>query len=70
MQNISYRTLIDPKPLHIRFNKVDGFIRVYNGTKYIILFGLKIYDAIYIRIRYLIGLKSGTTYVFSYSFEN
>ena len=26
------------------------------------------YDAIYDRIRYLIGLKSGTTYVFSYRY--
>ena len=24
--DISYKTLIDPKPLHIRFGKIDGFI--------------------------------------------
>ena len=32
--DISYKTLIDPKPWHIRFNKIDGFIRIYNGTRY------------------------------------
>ena len=25
--NISYKSLIDCKPLHIRFDKIDGFIR-------------------------------------------
>ena len=37
--NISYRTLIGPTPLRIRFDKIDGFIRVYNGTRYLISFG-------------------------------
>ena len=31
--NISYKTLIDATPLRIRFNKMDGFIRVYDGTR-------------------------------------
>ena len=30
--NISYKNLIDSKPLHIRFNKISVFIRVYDGT--------------------------------------
>ena len=29
---ISYKTLIDPKPLRIRFDKIDGFIRIFSGT--------------------------------------
>ena len=33
-----------------------GFIRDYDGTKYLVLFRLEKYDAIYDRIRYLIGL--------------
>ena len=37
--NISYKTLIDSKPLQIRFNKIDGFIRIYDGTRYVTLFG-------------------------------
>ena len=53
--NISYKTLIGAKPLRIRFDKVDGFIKDYNGTRYLVLFGLEKYDAIYNRIRYFIG---------------
>ena len=30
--NISYRTLIDAKLLRIRFNKIDGFIKFYDGA--------------------------------------
>ena len=55
--------MIDTKPLHISFDKIGGFIRVYDGTRYLALFESKKYDFIYNRIRYLIGLKSGTTYV-------
>ena len=32
--DISYKTLID----RIRFFKIDGFIRIYNGTWYLTLF--------------------------------
>ena len=49
---------MDTKPFNIRFNKIDGFIR------YSLLFGPETYDAIYNRIRYLISLKSGITYIF------
>ena len=31
---ISYKTLFVTKPLRIRFDKIDAFIRVYNGTRY------------------------------------
>ena len=42
----SYKTLIDIKPLHIRFDKVDGFIMVYDGFSYLALFGSEKYSAI------------------------
>ena len=29
--NILYKNLIDSKPLRIRFDKTDGFIRIYDG---------------------------------------
>ena len=32
--DISYKTLIGSKPLRIRFDKIDGFIRIYDGTRY------------------------------------
>ena len=66
--DISHNTLIDPKPLRIRFDKIDGFIRIYNGTIYLTLFGSEKYYAICNRIRYFISLKRGITYIFPYYF--
>ena len=64
--DISYKTLIGPKPLRIRFNQIDGFIRVCDGTRSLVLFGPEKYDAIYNRIRCLISQETGITYVFSH----
>ena len=55
--NISYKILIDSKPLRIRFDKIDGFIRVYDGTRYSVLFGSENFDFIYNRIGHLISVK-------------
>ena len=33
----SYETLIGKNPLHIRLDKVDKFIRIYDGTRYLVL---------------------------------
>ena len=52
----------------MRFDKIDGFIRVCDGTRYLVLFGSEKYDAIYNRIRYLIGVKSGTAHVISHNY--
>ena len=46
--------LIGLKSLHITFNKIDGFIKIYDGTRYLTLFGSKKYDSVYGRMRYLI----------------
>ena len=54
--------------MHIRFSKVDGSVRVYDGTRYLVLFNLAKLDAIYYGLRYLIGLKSGIANIFSYNF--
>ena len=58
--NISYKTLIGSKPLRIRFHKIDGFIKVYDGTTYLTLYGSQKIDTIYDRIRYLISLKKAS----------
>ena len=50
--DISYKILISPKPLPIRFDKIDVFIKIYDGTRYLTLFGSENYDAICNRIRY------------------
>ena len=31
--------LFGATPLRVRFNKIDVFIRVYEGTRYVVLFG-------------------------------
>ena len=63
IQDILYKTFIGAKPLRNGFDKIDGLIRVYDKTRYLVLFGVEKYDFIYNRIRYLIGLKSDITYV-------
>ena len=49
--------------MQIRFDKMDGLIRISDGTIYLVLFGSKKYDCMYNRNRYLISAKSGITYV-------
>ena len=61
---ISHKTLIDSKPLRIKFDETDEFMRIYNRARYIPLFGSEEYEAIYNRIRYLIRQKSCITYIF------
>ena len=46
---------------------MDGFIRVFVGTRYLVFFGPKKYDAIYNMISWLISIKSGITYVVSHN---
>ena len=55
------KSLIDSKSLRIRLNKIDGFTRVYDGTRYLVLFGSEKYDYIYNRIRCLVSVESGIT---------
>ena len=43
--DISYKTFMGAKPLCINFNKVDGFIKIYNGTRKLLLFGPERYNA-------------------------
>ena len=52
--------------MRIRLDKIDGFIKIYDGSRYLVLLGPEKYDAIYDRIRYLISLKSGIKYIFSH----
>ena len=59
-----HTTFIGVKPSCSRFDKINGFIRVYDGTKYLVVFNLEKYNAIFDRIRYFIGVKSDRTYVF------
>ena len=68
--DISYKTLIGSKPLRIKFDKIDEFIRIFDGTRYLRLFSSENYDAIYNRITYLVlNLESSITYL-SFSLSN
>ena len=37
--DISYKTFMSSKPLRIRFDEIDGFIKIYAGIRYLVLFG-------------------------------
>ena len=54
--------------MRIRFNKIEWFIRVYDESTYLVLVDPEKFDATYNRSRYLIGLKSDMTYVFSHNY--
>ena len=66
--DISCKSLIGAKPLRVRFDFGNGFISVYDTSRYLVLFSTDKYDAIYNNIRYLLSLKNGTTYVISHSY--
>ena len=66
--NISYKSLIDSMPLRIRFDKIDGFIRGYDGIRYLVLTGSQKHDSIYNRTGYFISVKNDITYKFSQNY--
>ena len=49
---------MDTKPSRIWFNKVDKFIKMYDGIRYLVIYDYNRYNAIYYMIRYLISEKS------------
>ena len=57
INDLSYKTLADAKPLHIRLDKLDGFTKIHDGIRYLVLFGCSYCDDIYDRIKYLISEK-------------
>ena len=54
---ISYKTFMGAKPLCIWFDKIDGFIKTYDGIRYLVLLGHSWYDKICDSIKYLISEK-------------
>ena len=37
IQDISYKTFMGAKPLHIRFHEIGTFIKIYDGARYLAL---------------------------------
>ena len=64
LYKILHKTLTDANPLRFRFDKIGWFIRVYDGTRCLVLFGGEKYDFICNRIRYVVGVKSGVTMLY------
>ena len=56
------------KPLRIRSYKVDRVIKIYDGTRYLELFGCIIHNAIYDRIIYLISENGDVKYIINHNF--
>ena len=61
---ISCIAFIGTKLLRIRFDKIDGFVIIYDESRYLVLLRPEQYNAIYNRIRHLISLKSGARMFF------
>ena len=50
--NISYKTLTGTKQLHIRFDKIDGFTKIHDKVRYLVLFDYSYCDKICYKIEY------------------
>ena len=50
--------------MSIRLDKAYGSVRIYDRTRYLVLFGTEKYDLICNKVRYLKGVKHGITYLF------
>ena len=64
--DISYKILLIQNLLRIRFDKMDGFTRIYDWARYLILLGYEKLDAVYNRIRYIFSHYYANTTVGSY----
>ena len=53
IHNISNKTSMDAKPLHIRFDKIDGFIKIHNKIRCLVLFYYSYCDKICDKSKYL-----------------
>ena len=50
----SYGTFMVAKPLPITLDKANGIIKIYDGTRYVELFGSRIYNSLNDTINYLL----------------
>ena len=68
-----YKKFIDAKLFPIKFNKVDGLIKIYNGIRYLELSNsydtnYRVYNKIFDEINYLITEKSDDKYSINHNF--
>ena len=51
--NTSYKTWMGPKPLRIRFDKIDGFIKINDKIRYLVLLIIVIVIKLVVRLNIL-----------------
>ena len=61
--DISYKTSTG-----IRFDKIDGFIKIHDKIRYLVLFDYSYCDKIWDKMKYLISEKSGITDSINHNF--
>ena len=61
MHDISYKTSTDTKPLRVKFDKIDGFIKIHEKNKSLVLSDYSYCNKICDKIKYLISEESGVT---------
>ena len=59
---------MDPEPQLIRFDEIDGFIKIYYRIRYLVLRDYERYNVICDRIKYCISEKSGIIYSINHNF--
>ena len=57
--DISQETSRGATPFRIRYDQIDGFIKIHDGIRYLVLFDCGWFDKICDRIKYLVSEKSG-----------
>ena len=65
--DISYKTFIGSKPLHIWFNKIDRLFKIYDGIRYLVILSHSWFGEICCSIKYFISEKSGITDSINYN---
>ena len=50
------------------FEKIDGFMKIFDGIRYLVLLASERYNAIYDKIRYLVSENSGITDSINHNF--
>ena len=68
IDDISKKTFMGLIPLRIRFEKIDGFIKIYDGIRYLVILDRNWLDKICDSIKYLISEKGGITDIINHNF--
>ena len=66
--DILYKHFMGAKPLCIRFDEIDRFIKIYDEIRYLVLSDYGWVNKICNRIKYLMGEKSGITDSINHNF--